>query len=189
MPGEPFTPTAVRLRALGLGLMSLLMTSAAVWALVAGSGIRDIAAGVAGIALFGAATIFFLRDALIDRRWAPGLLRDRTPSPIDRLIVPTVLIFVVPMPLKIPLAVPLLLAWIVLMPRPADRRLVIAAAVVAATIALLQALFFAAFLWGAFLESTSAKGVALQAVLSAMVACLDLQLGLEVRRRLRGAKR
>ncbi len=174
-----------RARFLALSLGSLLFGALSVWVVVSAPGLGAKFWGVLGVLLFGGGGIALTRDYLKGK----PLPRRKTPrSRFDLLILPVCLLFTLPSPLKLWLAAPLIAAWALLFPRLSDRRMSIGVAIVAAVLAVAQALLFCMGLVGAIDAPHSTSDVVLYVVLLLMVLWFDARVLLEVRRRVQPAR-
>jgi hypothetical protein len=172
-----------RIRLVLLGLASLVLGAAGLWMLLSGTGWHDKIWGAVGVLFFGVGGVAVLRSATKDRA---SLKRQiRSPTRIQPFIVPAVLLFTLPWSLKLWFCVPLLLAWALLFPRYEDRRALIAACVLAAAIAVGQAVLFSLALGSGSDLPEGPRKLILQLVFMAVLLLLDVRVLWEVRKRLR----
>jgi hypothetical protein len=171
-----------RLRLISLGLGGLLLVAACLWVAVTPGPIGTRLVGAFGVLFFSVGIWATFRMAFKGqkvRRETGRALRTQ------KLVLPIVLVVTLPWGLKLWFALPLLAAWLALVPHYRDRRALVAAAIFAATLAVAQAVLFSL---GAYAEIGAARGagaVALQVVFLAMVLLLDAAVLWQVRSRLR----
>jgi hypothetical protein len=173
-----------RLRYLILGLGGMVLTVGGLWMAVTPGNLSARFWGAFGVLFFGFGTWVTLRAAL------KGPWRPKRTGPALRyqpLVLPLVLVFTLPGALKLWFAVPLLVAWGLLVAPYRDRRLLYAAALFAGLLAIAQAFVFCIALVPAIQEAHGAAKVALQVCFLLLVFWLDGRLLLEVRTRLRPA--
>jgi hypothetical protein len=170
-----------RLRVVFLGLGGILLAAGSLWAAVTPGPVGTRLVGMFGVAFFGVATWALLRMAA--KGQTPRAAA--RPSRYHRLVLPAVLVFTLPWAFKLWFALPLLSAWLALVPQYRDRRALLAGAIFAAVLATAQALFFALVTVGAIAEAHGVGEVSLHVVFLAMVLWLDGTVLWNVRSRLR----
>ncbi|MDQ2735199.1 MAG: hypothetical protein M3Y55_09480 [Pseudomonadota bacterium] len=162
-----------RARLVFFGLLSLVMAAGSIWMLVSGTGWHDKAWGAIGVLFFGLGGLMVLRSATKDEA---SLMRQfRTPRRTHPFIIPVALLFSLSWSQKLWICVPLLVAWALLFPRYEDKRALRAACVLAAVIAVGQAILALMATRG----SDPADGLWMlvpQVVFSGMVLLLDVRV-------------
>ena len=173
-----------RLRFLILSLGGIVLTAGALWIVATPRGIGERLFGVFAVLFFGAGTWVTLRAALKGRWWREPKGGQRR---MQQLVLPLALLVTLPWPLKLWFCLPLLAAWGALFPQYRHRRALQAAAILAAVLAVAQALVFCISIAGAIRQTHGAGYVALQVSFLLIVLWLDGRVLWEVRKRLREA--
>ncbi|HEX4236037.1 MAG TPA: hypothetical protein VH041_17250 [Caldimonas sp.] len=173
-----------RVRNLFLGLGGIVLTAGGLWIAVTPGALSTRVWGAFGALFFSFGTWVTLRAALKGQWWP-----DQKGRALRRqqLVLPLVLVFTLPWALKLWFAVPLLVAWGLLVPQYQDRRALHAAVLVAVVLAIAQALVFCIAIVAAIQEAHGAGNIALQVCFLLIVLWLDGRLLWEVRSRLRPA--
>ena len=168
-------------RVIVLSVGCLAFTIAGIWLVVAApQGTSSRVWGAVGVLFFGSCLVVILGLA-IKGKALPARAADR--SPLQQLIVPIVMVFLMQWPLKLWFCVPLIAAWALLWATKGDRRLLVVASTLAALIAIGQGIAFAIGLVDVALEGT-ARAAIMPMVFLCLVLWLDVRIVLEARRRL-----
>jgi hypothetical protein len=173
-----------RFRYLILSLGGIVLTGGGLWMAVTPGDLGTRFWGAFGALFFGFGTWVTLRAAFKGRWWPKqkGAALRR-----QQVVLPLVLVVTLPWALNLWFAVPLLVAWGLLLPQYRDRRALYAAALFAGVLALAQALVFCVGLVPAIQAAHGAADVALHVCFLLIVLWLDGRLLWEVRNRLRPA--
>jgi hypothetical protein len=171
-----------RIRMIFLGLGGIVLVAGGLWIAVNPGPIGTRLVGAFGVLFFSAGVWATFRLAFKGQTPRSETARAWRTS---KLILPLALIFTLPWDLKLWFALPLLAAWLALVPQYRDRRALMAAALFAGALSISQALLFSFGVYATIQEAQRAGAIALQVVFLVMVLSLDAALLWHVRSRLR----
>lgn len=171
-----------RIRLIFIGLGAILLVAAGLWIAATPGPIGTRLMGAFGVLFFSAGIWAAFRMAFKGQK-----LRKETGRALrtQQFILPVVLVLTLPWGLKLWFALPLLAAWLALMPEYRDRPALMAAAIFTAVIAIAQAVMFSLGAFGEIEQAHGASVVALHVVFLVMVLWLDGLLLWHARSRLR----